>query len=185
MKKKFFGLLLLTAIVCGCSNGGGTSSITGDSSYESELESSVVNSGDSSENSSLSESSSVADETLKSLTIAEFLNQKETSTFYKLTGTVKQITNTTYGNFILEDDTGSIFVWGLYPSEGSTDKYGFSSLNIKVGDKIVIAGVYKYYAQDKKDEVVDAYFISKVSSSGGNSSSGGSSSSNYLFNDFK
>lgn len=143
------------------------------------FDSSEENSSDSSETSSDSSSSSSSsdkEEGLQSITVAEFLAKKDESTFYKLTGVVTKITNTTYGNFVLEDDTGSIFVWGLYPEKGSTDKYGFSSLNIQVGDTIEIAGVYYYYEKDSTHEVKDAYFISKISS--------GNSESSYLYTDF-
>ena len=123
-----------------------------------------------------SEDSSIPDdnEDLQALTIAEFLSKKDTVTFYQLTGVVTKITNTTYGNFDFEDETGKIFVWGLYPYEGSTDKYAFSSLDIEVGDTIEIAGRYKNY--NGKDEVVDAYFISEITSGDGAGGSGGDSS---------
>lgn len=144
-------------------------------SDSSEENSSESDSSSSETDSSSSSSSSDQEEGLQSITIAEFLEKKDGSTFYKLTGTVTKITNTTYGNFLLEDDSGSIFVWGLYPEKGSADKYGFSSLNIQVGDKIEIAGVYYYYEKDSTHEVKDGYFISKISS--GNAGS-------YLYTDF-
>lgn len=190
MKKKFLGLLLLITLVCSCGSGNGTSNnVTSENSSNNSInesftsdenESSIESSDESSENSS-EQSSSDTNGDIKSITISEFLSQKDTTTFYKLSGTVTKITNSTYGNFILEDNTGSVFVWGLLPSEGSSDKTAFSSLNINVGDKIVIVGRYEYYAQNSQDEVVDAYFISKESSGGTSTPD----STNHLYNDFK
>ncbi len=130
---------------------------------------------DGEDSSSGGDSSSAGDveSDLQSLTIAQFLSKKDTVNFYQLTGTVVNITNTTYGNFIFEDSTGEVFVWGLYPHEGSTDKYAFNSLGISAGDTITIAGRYKNY--NGTDEVVDAYFISKNTggSQGGSGDQGG------------
>lgn len=105
----------------------------------------------------------------------------DNSNFYQLSGTVTQITNQTYGNFYLEDETGSIFVWGLYEDEYSTDNQVFSSLGISVGDTITICGKYTYYEKNSIDEVVDAYLVSKDS----NDSQTGSGSENVGTNGIK
>jgi len=160
-----------------------SSSVTSSSSTTTSTNDATSSSSTTSNTITSSSSSSSVDnknDELQQLTIAEFLNKKDTENFYILSGTVTKITNTQYGNFILEDSTGSIFVWGLYMDETSTDKFGFPNLNIKEGDKITIAGVYYYYEKDNKDEVKDAYFISKDSSGNG----GGGNTSSYLYSDF-
>ena len=102
------------------------------------------------------------------ITIAEFLSKKDTVNYFTLTGTVSNITNTTYGNFDLVDSTGTIYVYGLLPSKGSSDKTNFASLNVTEGCVIKISGVYLDY--NGKDEVSNAYLVEIVSSNNGGSS---------------
>lgn len=186
MKRKLFSIISSLLVLSAC---GGVANSSKNSNVSSSSSSSITsihsssssssNSIGSSSSSTNKNSSSTSAETskLEQLTIAEFLAKKDTVNFYILSGIVNKITNTQYGNFILEDETGSIFVWGLYTDENSTDKYGFSSLGIKEGDKVTIAGVYYYYEQDKKDEVKNAYFISK-------DSTGSETPDQYIYTDF-
>ena len=58
-------------------------------------------------------------------------------TFYYLKGTITRVANTTYGNFDLTDETGTIYVYGLYSEDGVTSKYWATS-GAKLGDDIVI-----------------------------------------------
>ena len=50
---------------------------------------------------------------IAAVTVAEFLATAEGTALYELTGVVKNLTNTTYGNFDLVDATGSVYVYGL------------------------------------------------------------------------
>ncbi len=79
------------------------------------------------------------------VTVAEFLAAPEAKdVYYGLTGTVSNIKNTTYGNFDIVDETGSVYVYGLLSGWGGPSKQ-FESLNIEEGDKISIIGVRAAY----------------------------------------
>lgn len=75
-------------------------------------------------------------------TIAEFIENKGGKCY--LTGIVSNIANTTYGNFDLTDETGTVFIYGCLNSEGEEKQ--FASLEVVAGDKIkVIANEYDVY----------------------------------------
>ena len=80
------------------------------------------------------------------VTVADFLAAAEGTAQYKLTGIVKNLKNTTYGNFDLVDATGSVYVYGLTGAGalGSNDK-SFASLGINEGDVITIIGTRGSY----------------------------------------
>ena len=50
---------------------------------------------------------------IAAVSVADFLAAAEGTALYSLTGTVKNLANTTYGNFDLVDGTGSVYVYGL------------------------------------------------------------------------
>ena len=80
-------------------------------------------------------------------TVAEFLAAAEDSTIYELTGVIKNVANTYYGNFDLQDETGSVYVYGIYDEAGNKV---FESLGLKEGDTLTMRGVrtsYKDVAQ--------------------------------------
>ena len=83
---------------------------------------------------------------IKAVTVAEFLAAAEGTSLYELTGVVKNIKNTTYGNFDIVDATGSVYVYGLTNNGavGSNDKT-FASLGINEGDKVTIVGTRASY----------------------------------------
>ena len=118
-------------------------------------------------------------------TIAEFIQLADTSTYYTLTGEVTDISNTTFGNLTLKDSSGEIFVYGVLPSKGSTDKENFTQLGISVGDTIKISGTYLFY-NNFKHQVVNAYLIEIVSKGSGNSGNqgGNSGTTSYQYTDF-
>lgn len=170
MKKNLIGLLtLFSLIVSGC-NQQVTNSSSGSNVLSSDTDTDSSVSSTETESSSNSSSEIPSDE-LQAISISEFLTKKDALVYYQLTGKVTKITNTQYGNFNLQDATGEIYVWGLLPEKGSSNKTAFSSLGIQVGDTITIAGRYQQY--NGTDEVVDAYFISKSSNS-----------TAYLYDDF-
>ena len=102
-------------------------------------------------------------EETKKVTIAEFNAAPESSNvWYQLSGTVKNLKDgDQYGNFDLEDETGSVYVYGLLSEKGGEKKL-FQELaaakDIKNGTKITICGNRGSY--NDKIEVVNAYFIS-------------------------
>lgn len=96
---------------------------------------------------------------LEVLTVEEFLAKPEGDTYYQLTGTVANISNTYFGNFDLIDETGSVYVYGLVSSEGAADGT-FESLGLKEGDVVTIAG--RRASFNGSAQVGDAYYISHV-----------------------
>ena len=64
-------------------------------------------------------------------------------TNYRVTGKCTEIKNTTYGNWYLEDATGTVYIYGTLDAEGKTKN--FSSLGIEVGDEITVEGPKKTY----------------------------------------
>lgn len=78
-------------------------------------------------------------------TIAEFLQLKNTKDTCVLTGVVKNIQNTVFGNFYLEDATGSLYIYGLLTPEGVAQK--FDSLGIAEGDTLTLKATYLEYNQ--------------------------------------
>ena len=88
------------------------------------------------------------DGAIKAVTVADFLAAEEGTALYELTGIVKNLANTTYGNFDLVDATGSVYVYGLTGNGaiGSNDK-SFASLGINEGDVITIIGTRASYKE--------------------------------------
>lgn len=102
------------------------------------------------------------------ISVADFLAAAEsTSVWYQLTGTIKNLKeNDQYGNFDLEDSTGSVYVYGVLSEKGG-EKKKFQELvkakGIANGKTITIVGNRGSYTDKngvKKDEVTNAYFIS-------------------------
>ena len=70
--------------------------------------------------------------------VADFLSAEVDDTvYYTLKGTITRVVNTSYGNFDLTDETGTIYVYGLYSEDGATEKYWATS-GAQLGDDIVI-----------------------------------------------
>ena len=93
-------------------------------------------------------------------TIAEVLAAAEDDTYYMVTGTVSDIVNTTYGNFDLTDETGTIYVYGLTNAPVDSNDKSFSSLNVKEGDVITIIGKRSSYKGDA--QFGGAYYLKHV-----------------------
>ena len=73
------------------------------------------------------------------LTVAEFLEKDvDDNVYYTLKGTITSVANTSYGNFDLTDDTGTVYIYGLCSPDGATTKYWATS-GAKLGDDIVIS----------------------------------------------
>ena len=97
-------------------------------------------------------------------TVAEFLaaaeDESETAPMYTLKGTITAVANTSYGNFDLTDDTGTVYIYGLCSPDGATNKYWATS-GAKLGDDIVVKTVRTSFngtAQGK-----NAWFVELVS----------------------
>ena len=95
---------------------------------------------------------------VKAVTVAEFLAAEEGSTIYELTGVIKNVANTNYGNFDLQDETGTVYVYGIYDESGNKV---FTSLGLKEGDTLTMRGVRTSY-QDNP-QVGSGVYVSHVS----------------------
>ncbi len=98
---------------------------------------------------------------IEKLTVAEFLAKPTGATYYELTGTISDITNTDYGNFNLTDGTGTVYVYGLTASMVTENDKSFASLGLREGDILTLCGTRAEY---KGDAQVGgpAYYISHV-----------------------
>lgn len=100
---------------------------------------------------------------VKTVTVADFNAAAESNdVWYQLTGTVKNLKDgDQYGNFDLEDATGSVYVYGLLSEKGG-EKKKFQDLvaakGIKNGCTLTIIGTRGSY--NNKIEVMNAYFVS-------------------------
>lgn len=56
----------------------------------------------------------------------------------RVKGVCTSIANTTYGNWYLEDETGSVYIYGTLDKKGA--EKNFSSLGIELGDVVVVEG---------------------------------------------
>lgn len=93
---------------------------------------------------------------VKHITIAEFLSKADTQNAYELTGIVKNIKNTVYGNFDLVEGDASIFIYGLLDKDGNAKN--FASLGISEGDEVTLTGVYVDF--NGTAEIKNAQFVS-------------------------
>ena len=75
--------------------------------------------------------------TVSTATCAE-VNAGPDSKTYRVTGTVKSIANTTYGNWYLVDETGEVYIYGTLDAKGNTKN--FLSLGLEVGDQVTVEG---------------------------------------------
>lgn len=93
--------------------------------------------------------------------VAEFLAADVDATVeYTLKGTITRVANTTYGNFDLTDETGTVYIYGLVSEDGATNKYWAAS-GAKLGDDIVIKTVRAEYNGSAQGS--NAKFIELVS----------------------
>lgn len=101
------------------------------------------------------------EQTIEKLTVAEFLAKPTGATYYELTGTISNISDTEYGNFDLVDETGRVYVYGLTASKVASNDKSFSTLGLREGDILTLYGTRAAY---KGDPQVGgpAYYISHV-----------------------
>ena len=79
------------------------------------------------------------------ITIKEFLAKGvDANVEYILRGTITRVVNTSYGNFDITDETGTVYIYGLVSPDGNTNKYWATS-KAKLGDDIIIKTVRADY----------------------------------------
>lgn len=92
-------------------------------------------------------------------TVAEFLAAEVSTTQkYQLTGVIGGSINTSYGNFDLTDETGTVYVYGLTATEVEKNDKSFASLGLKEGDIVTLIGYRGEY--NGKIQVTGAYYVS-------------------------
>ena len=75
--------------------------------------------------------------TVSPATCQEVIDGPDSKT-YQVTGVCTAIANTTYGNWYLEDETGSIYIYGTLDEKGG--EKNFLSWGLEVGDEITVQG---------------------------------------------
>ena len=106
----------------------------------------------------------------KAVSVADFLAAAvNTTDFYQLTGTIKNLKEgDQYGNFDIEDATGSVYVYGLLSEKGG-EKKKFQELvaakGIANGKKITIIGNRGEF--NSTAQVANAYFVKIEDGEGG------------------
>ena len=93
------------------------------------------------------------------ITVAEFLDKKDTATEYTLTGKITRVVDQLYGNFDLTDETGTVYVYGLLTPEGVSQKQ-WAAAGLRKGDIITIKGKYSVY--NDSPQVKNAIYVSHV-----------------------
>ena len=80
---------------------------------------------------------------------------------FRIRGTVTVIANTNYGNLYIADDTGSIYIYGLFNAKGQypKDAGGWATFGVEAGDVITVQGPRTLY-NGTTLELVDATLIS-------------------------
>lgn len=94
------------------------------------------------------------DETPQVATVADVLAGPDGKTF-RVTGTVEDIYNTTYGNWYLRDNTGRVTIYGTLDKDGKAKN--FASLGIENGDVVTVEGPKTTYGTTV--ELVDVTVI--------------------------
>ena len=97
--------------------------------------------------------------TVSNATCAEIIAGPDSKT-YRVTGTVRAIANTTYGNWYLVDETGEVYIYGTLDAKGATKN--FLSLGLEVGDQVTVEGPKTTY--NGTVELVDVTVVKIVKS---------------------
>lgn len=92
------------------------------------------------------------------VTVKEFIAKPASTTeWYRMKGTVGEVKNTTYGNFYIQDATGSVLVYGV----DNWDKY---KADFAAGDNVTVVGKRKDYVNNGTTTVeVDEGYIEEFS----------------------
>lgn len=75
--------------------------------------------------------------TISEATVAE-VNAGPDGKIFRVTGVCTAIANTTYGNWYLTDETGTLYIYGTLDEKGA--ERNFLSLGLEVGDEVTVEG---------------------------------------------
>ncbi len=98
---------------------------------------------------------------VEAISIADFLTKADTLTMYKLTGVVRNIKNTTYGNFDLCDKNNEdtkIYIYGVVKQDDLNNNKIWESLDVNEGDLLTIVGTYTTFKD--APQIVKAIYVS-------------------------
>ena len=95
-------------------------------------------------------------------TIAEFLDLKNAKDTCVLTGVITSIEKEDFGNLYMQDETGSLYVYGVLTPEGESKK--FNTLGADVTDTMTIKAVYGEH--DGNPQAPNAVFVSVLKGPG-------------------
>lgn len=95
-------------------------------------------------------------------TISAF-NADENGAEYTLTGVVKSINNSLYGNIYIVDGTGEAYIYGMLTPDGESKK--FETLGVKEGDVVTVKGVRANYKGSP--QMTNATYVSHITVPGG------------------
>ena len=92
-------------------------------------------------------------------TIAQVMAGNDGQVF-RIRGTVTVISNTNYGNLYVQDETGTIYIYGLFNAKGQypKDAGGWNTFGVESGDVITVQGPRTLY-NGTTLELVDATLI--------------------------
>ena len=94
------------------------------------------------------------------ITIADYLALGANTDPYIITGTITRVANTSYGNFDLTDETGTIYIYGLLNEELEAQKC-WKEKELAMGDILTIqASNLQFYEKDQIWEIVNAVYVS-------------------------
>ncbi len=85
----------------------------------------------------------------EAIEIAKNAGSNGTSEKYYIYGVIETITSYTYGEMTIKDETGSLYVYGVYSKDEST-RYDMMEDKPVVGDEVVLYGILKTY-KDKPE----------------------------------
>ena len=90
---------------------------------------------------------------VEALAIAKLVGTSYTSQKYYVTGIIKSVYNTTYGNLYLVDDEGNeLTIYGLYSADGNT-RYDAMSYKPLAGDEITVYTVLGTYVNSNSGSI--------------------------------
>ena len=100
------------------------------------------------------------DPTVKEVTIEEFIAAEVSdNVWYQLTGTITNIADDHWGNITIEDETGSVYVYGLTKTKVDKNDNSFSSIGLSEGDIVTLVGTRDEYGGEAQVGG-PAYYIS-------------------------